>query len=362
MSRICIFIESLSTGGAEKQSVLLAKTLKNTHDVHLVVLRGAKPDKQCLDIIAAEKIKVCYLRGNGLQKLFCFSKFLKANNIEIIFCYLASNNLYGVIAGKLSGVPYVIGGIRNSMLAPHKFVIQRFLHNQYLHATIFNNYSGKERLVRRGFKKEKSHVIPNGIELDNPVLERVQKQTINLVTISRFVPQKDHLTAIRAFHYLLTELLEETLDVRYCIVGYGELEREIRNRIKELNLSEKVSVIINPENKCGYLKDSDIYLSTSLFEGISNSIMEAMSYSLPVVATNVGDNSFLIKDSVNGYLCEVGNYKQIAGRLKDLILNPKSRMEMGSNGYTKLSDNCSLTSFGQAYRRFIETIERAETP
>ena len=356
MSRICIFIESLNTGGAEKQSVLLAKTLKHTHDVHLVVLRGTKSDKQCLNIIAAEKIEVYYLQGNGLQKLFCFSKFLKAKNIEIIFCYLASNNLYGAIAGKLSGVPYVIGGIRNSVIAPYKFVIQRFLHNNLLDATIFNNYSAERNLVRHGFKKDKSHVIPNGIELNRPVFQRTGKQTITLITISRFVPQKDHLTAIRAFHYLVNELLEETLDVRYCIIGYGELEREIRNHIKELNLCNRVSVIINPENKWDYLKDSDIYLCASLFEGISNSILEAMSYSLPIVATNVGDNSFLVEEGVNGYLCEVGHYEQIAKNLKALILNPKLRQEMGVRSYWELKENFSQDAFKRSYADFINQL------
>jgi len=291
-----------------------------------------------------------------VQKLLDFAAFLKEKRVDVIFCYLASNNLYGAIAGKLSGVPYVIGGIRNSVLPPHKFVIQRFLHNKYLHATIFNNYSGKERLVSRGFKQEKSYVILNGIELDNPVLERTQKPTINLITISRFVPQKDHLTAIRAFHYLVTELVEETLDVRYCIVGYGELEREIRNHIEELHLSERVSVIINPENKWDYLKDSDIYLSTSLFEGISNSILEAMSYALPIVATNVGDNSFLVEDGVTGYLCEVGHYEQIVKKLRALILNPKLRQEMGVRSYWELKENFSQDAFKRSYADFINQL------
>lgn len=57
------------------------------------------------------------------------------------------------------------------------------------------------------------------------------------------------------------------------------------------------------------LDKADIYLSTSLFEGTSNSIMEAMNADLPIVATNVGDNGLLVKNEINGFLCgkETGN-------------------------------------------------------
>ena len=356
MSRICIFIESLKLGGAEKQSLLLAKVLKNEHRIFVTVLRGECPEERFTRLIKQQEIELFVLKGNPLRKLLDFTSLLKEKRVDIIFCYLASNNLYGAIAGKLSGVPHVIGGIRNSVIAPHKLAIQRFLHNNLLYATIFNNYSGKLCLVSQGFKEEKSYVISNGIELGTPILERTQKPTINLITISRFVPQKDHLTAIKAFHYLVNELLEDSLDVRYRIVGYGELEREIRNRIEELNLGDRVSVIINPENKWDYLKDSDIYLSTSLFEGISNSILEAMSYALPIVATNVGDNSFLVEDGVTGYLCEVGHYEQIVKKLRALILNPKLRQEMGVRSYWKLKDNFAVDAFKRSYVDFINQL------
>ena len=159
MSRICIFIESLKLGGAEKQSLLLAKVLKNEHRIFVTVLRGECPEERFTRLIKREEIELFVLKGNPLRKLLDFTSLLKEKRVDIIFCYLASNNLYGAIAGKLSGVPYVIGGIRNSVIAPHKLAIQRFLHNNLLYATIFNNYSGKLCLVSQGFKKEKSYLF-----------------------------------------------------------------------------------------------------------------------------------------------------------------------------------------------------------
>ena len=355
--KICIFIESLRWGGAEKQSLLLAKALKPNHNISVVVLRGEASEKRFTELLNQEQVGLFILRGNPVRKLFEFMSFLKEKKIDILFCYLASNNLYGAIAGKLTGVPYIIGGIRNSEITPVKLVIQKYLHNNLLHSTIFNNYSGEKNLAGRGFNKEKNYVIPNGIELNTPVLKRAAEPTINIVTLSRFVPQKDIFTALKSFHYLVNELLEGTLKIRYILVGYGELEYEIRNRIKALDLSDEVSLVINPEITHSYLKKSHIYLSTSLFEGISNSIMEAMGYSLPIVATDVGDNSCLVEEGVNGYLCQPGRYKEIATKLRELILNPKLRVKMGVGSYEKVQNNFSLDAFKRTYIEFINELD-----
>src|SRR5664280_952701 len=86
------------------------------------------------------------------------------------------------------------------------------------------------------------------------------------------------------------------LKFKYLIVGYGPLEKEIRHLAEELNLQKEVEILINPPNIPDILKTCNIYLSASLYEGLSNSIMEAMVAGLPVIATNVGDNCYLIKD------------------------------------------------------------------
>ena len=80
------------------------------------------------------------------------------------------------------------------------------------------------------------------------------------------------------------------------------MENEIRLLVRQLKLNTEVENLINPPNIPDILNACDIYLSTSLYEGLSNSIMESMVAGLPVVATNVGDNQYLIKDDYNGFL------------------------------------------------------------
>lgn len=85
-------------------------------------------------------------------------------------------------------------------------------------------------------------------------------------------------------------------------MGYGSLEAQIREWIKQYGIDDITTVYINPNNIAELLDQANIYISTSLFEGTSNSIMEAMNADLPIVATNVGDNGQLVQNRENGFL------------------------------------------------------------
>ena len=143
------------------------------------------------------------------------------------------------------------------------------------------------------------------------------------------------------------------LSIRYIIVGYGPEEPRIRSLINSLGLNEKVDLIINPPNVRDYLKGSGIYLSTSLFEGLSNSLMEAMVESLPIVATDVGDNSFLVRDGHNGYLLPVKDVKQIAIKLETLVKSAELRHTFGVNSYALIKEGFNEEKLLSGYLKLI---------
>ena len=102
------------------------------------------------------------------------------------------------------------------------------------------------------------------------------------------------------------------------------------------------------------LDEADIYLSTSLFEGTSNSIMEGMNADLPIIATNVGDNGYLVEHEVNGLLCEVGDFKRISQYLIRLVKNVEERIVKGKQSKQKLLKDYSMEQFRQRYIAVIE--------
>lgn len=87
-----------------------------------------------------------------------------------------------------------------------------------------------------------------------------------------------------------------TIMFKFIIVGYGELESQVRQWVNAYKVGSFTEILINPNNIPQLEYDADIYLSTSLFEGTSNSIMEGMNANLPVVCTDVGDNYCLVKE------------------------------------------------------------------
>ena len=124
--------------------------------------------------------------------------------------------------------------------------------------------------------------------------------------------------------------------------------------MKEEGIAGITDILINPDNISQYLNKADIYLSTSLFEGTSNSIMEGMNANLSVVATNVGDNSYLVKDGANGFLAEKRDVDALAHHLETLITNKNMRQQFGKRSKEILYNYYSLNTFRD---RYIQTIK-----
>lgn len=354
MKRIAIFITSLRSGGAEKQACLLAKTLSlEPMDVTFISFRSQEGASAANLRILGEgrDIKLPTLSGNVISRMNQVRKIIKGGRFDAIFNYLSFSDIFGGIFGRLYGVKLVAGGIRNSRLPWYKRLSERIVHNHISHFTIHNSHAGYEEFSRKGFRKDKSLVIPNCIdmvEIERTRQSHPQKKTI--ITVGRFVPQKDYTTALKA----IKTLAETRDDFRFIIVGYGEMENTIRSQIKEMGLADIVEIFIRPDNVLEMLAGSDIYLSTSIFEGTSNSIMEALLASLPIVATNVGDNGYMVKDGENGMLHERGDSEGMAHSLSTLLDDENLRTRMGTYSAKLLKDNYSVEAFRNRYLDFLK--------
>lgn len=360
MEHICIIIRSLANGGAEKQSLLLAKALKVHHQTHLVVLSEQPAHEKHLAYIEKEQIDNLFLKGNLANKAKNFIAFLKANQIRTIFSYLPSDILFAALTGSVAGVPFIYGGVRNAEMPTKKFRVLKFLHNKILYRSISNCYSGRRNFIDKGFNAEKMIVIPNGLELDNAFIERPDTREIRILSVGRFVTQKDYFTAIESIA-LLSKKIVEPFTIKYFIVGYGELENAIKQQIKELQIEDKVELVINPPNIQIYYEEAHIYLCTSLFEGLSNAIMEAMSYSLPVVATVAGDNDQLVKPEENGYLVNTKDVGSIVMYLEKLIYSYEERAIMGKNSYQIIKESYTFQAFQRNYLNLIKSHNKDRT-
>ncbi|MEM9674791.1 MAG: glycosyltransferase [Bacteroidota bacterium] len=351
---IGVMIRSLANGGAEKQSVLLAQALQAHYPTFLIILDKQPQHPKHWKKIQQEGIQAIFLEGAVWQKIGQFTQLIRQHSLQHLFCFLPSDTLMATIAGRLSGVdPTIYGGIRNDKIPWRKKLALKWLHNYVLDHSISNCHAGVSNLVKEGFNRDKFIVIHNALERIPENLQKEPSEAVRIVTVGRFVAQKGFHQALRIMQYLRNQI--GVTNFTYTIIGYGKLEAEIRQMIIDLGLTSHVQLLVNPDNVLADLSRSDIYLCTSSFEGLSNAVMEAMNCRLPIVATEVGDNNYLVKPEKNGYLHNIQDVPGMAGSLATLTANPSLRVAYGENSRQIIQERFTFSAFQKKYLQLLNT-------
>lgn len=350
MKKIAIVLKNLTRGGAEKQSILLTRALANEYEVHYVILNGHKVNENYMELLHSDRrIVVHCFSGSLIHRIRQLYYCIRELSPYAIFSYLTMANLIAASVGRLCGCGRIYTGLRNTRLPWLKLVTDRFVCNHLATYAISNSISGIAYFASKGFQTERMMAISNCFENITPYTCKTPHEEIRVITVGRFVEQKDYKTAIKAIAALTCQQ-----KIRFIIIGYGELEPQIRRWIREEGIEDVTEIMINPDNIPAILNDADIYISTSLFEGMSNAIMEAMNADLPVVCTNVGDNNKLVIEGENGFICPVGDWKKLADRTEDLILQEEKRIAFGKRSKEILESCYDVEIFRTAYVKLLQ--------
>ena len=356
MKIIAIVLKNLTRGGAEKQSILLARALANEYEIHYIILNGHKVNENYMALLHADnRIVVHSFTGNLISRIKQFYNCIKELSPYAIFSYLTMANLIAASVGRLCRCSRIYTGLRNTRLPWHKLVADRFICNHLATCAISNSISGIEHFASRGFHTKKMIAIPNCFEDITPYTHKSPHEEILIITVGRFVKQKDYKTAIKAI-----AALHSQQKIRFIILGYGELEPQIRAWVQEAGIEDITEIMINPDNIPTILNDADIYISTSLFEGTSNAIMEAMNADLPIVCTNVGDNNKLVVNGENGFICPIGDWQEIADKIRFLILHREERVAFGKKSKEVLERYYNADIFHTKYVDLLQGMIQIE--
>lgn len=230
----------------------------------------------------------------------------------------------------------------------------RFLCNNISSGFISNSYAAFESYNKYGFHKHKLLVIQNAIT--PAAIVKVSNKKIIILSIGRFTNEKDYFTSIKAFNILLKKRPEFRPQIKYNVIGYGKLEYKIKRAIELSGLDDIIEF-----NNDGYVgksyHNSNIFLSTSKFEGMPNVIMEAMNNGLPIVATDAGDTKYLVKNNFNGFLCSVADPEFISEKLISLISDKNLCKKMGENSLKIIEESFRPDKVFFAYKNLINNAE-----
>lgn len=181
-----------------------------------------------------------------------------------------------------------------------------------------------------GVPEEKIYVIYNSLEGDisNP---NIKKENI-IFSAGRLVPWK-------GFDLLIEIMNELPDDFKLFIAGSGPKESDLKSKIKNLKLENKVILLgaQNQEQMQNYFGLAKVFVLNTSYEGLSHIILEAMQNSVPVVTTNVGGNPELIKNNFNGVLVEYNNKNQLRDAILEVIKNEELQNKFTENSHRELA-------------------------
>lgn len=204
-----------------------------------------------------------------------------------------------------------------------------------------------------GYDAARVTTIHNGVEA--PIMKvgardavrqeiQVRSDEILLGAVGRLDEQK-------GYPYLLEAVakLRVLHPVRAVIIGEGPLEDKLRHIAEELCVSEHVK-FLPPQPEIGrWYAAMDIFVLPSLWEGLPNAVLEAMSLGLPVVATRVDGVPEAVEDKSSGVLCEPGDSQSLFDAIQELIVKPALRHELGETGRRRAAENFKLADMIAAY-------------
>jgi glycosyltransferase involved in cell wall biosynthesis len=259
-----------------------------------------------------------------LKAFFSLRKIISENNPDLLALHSSKAGLIGRLIGRNLSIPTVFT-VHGWAFADGVPYIKRkvYIEIEKLFAKFFTDKlitvskQDKELALSYSVANENLMIaIQNGVSSsylfnDNKLFSETKK--LELIMVARFSEQKDHDTLFRALKLLKTD------DWHLKLVGKGKLIDFYKELSIDLGIDENISFLGERRDVPELLKQSDVFLLISNWEGYPLSILEAMSFGLPVIASDVGGVSEAVKDNFNGYLIPRKNSKLLAKRLNLLL-------------------------------------------
>lgn len=328
MTKIVFVLPDMAGGGTERVVALLSNEfVKRGYPVTVLLFAGkhvAYPLDKRVEVFVAGETSGGKLSVRA-KRLWEMRRFYKKNRGCYIFAFSAMGAVFSVLASF--GIPHRI------------LVSERNDPSRYEHSLIRNlAYGRAEKIIlqtedmRNMFPKrlrKKAAVIPNPApdEIKEPFKGERKKRA---VSVARLQPQKNHRLLIDAF----AEFSKEYPEYELHIFGVGELKEELCRQAEELQIAEKVVFRGFSSNVKEEIWDSAMFVLSSDYEGISNSMIEALAMGVPVISTDcpAGGSRAYIENNVSGILTPVGDKKALALAMRKVAGDPEFAERLSENG------------------------------
>ncbi len=346
-------LHSLGTGGMERG---LTNVIRHASDgfEHTVLCLLRTGDMARLLPDGTRVVEMNKAPGNSPRFVWRLSRTLKQLRPDVVHTR-NWGGMDGVIAARVAGLRQVVHGEHGwDMADPEGRSRKRRLARRWLSRWV-SEYTCVSCHIERWLREEVRIKRPitqiyNGVDTEalKPAGEGaairnelgIPEGSFVAGFVGRLDPIKDHPTLFRA----LAVLRERGMDARLLVVGEGPEEE----RLREL-AGEGVDFLGNRTDVPRVLQALDLFVLSSLNEGISNTILEAMATGLPVVATRVGGNTELVEDGVSGRLVAHGDTEAFVAAIREYQADPVRSQAHGEAGRRATLDRFSIEAMVKSY-------------
>ena len=343
-SKVLVFMPSIEGGGVEKNFFLVCNYLvrKLSSLKVITISKGFKKkfDKSVTLITPSSNVWDKFSRRiKYLIAIFLLIKeIIKDKNI-IVFSFQA--NIYCIIVCKLLSVK-VITRSNTAPIGWSNNIVKRYIFKKVLNLSdevIVNSIQFKNDLKKQ--LNVNSKCIYNPLNRKEIIKKSKQKskkifsfsKKLKILNIGRFTEQKDQLTFLKSLNNL-----KNKIDFEACIIGRGVLKKKLQNYISQNNLGNFVKIIDFVKNPYPLIKQSNLFILTSKFEGLPNVLLESLALKKFVISSNchTGPKEILLNGR-GGLLFEVGNHKQLTKKIIFYFFNKKGCKKMLNRSFKSLN-------------------------
>lgn len=339
-------------GGAPKHIDILYKNIGPDFLIYFAAPISEPYGISWYKLVGKERFFELEHRKFSISKLLELKSFIKNNEIKIVHAHGKGAGLYGrllkILLSNRIKVIFTFHGLHiaqyNQLKKKIYIYYERFF-SRYTDLFINVSRGEQENCVKYGiFSPQKSKVVYNVIpEAKNEKATISLKNELNLpldkfiiLSIVRFSFAKNIADTLA-----IAELLKFDKRFLFVLVGDGETREEIENEIKKKELNN-VLLTGFKNNPLDYIAASNVYLSTSRWEGLPYSLIEASMMGLPSVATNVVGNNEVVKNNFNGKLFNPGDLKTAANNIVEICTDNNLFEFYSKNAKIFYKDNFSV--------------------
>ena len=332
MKKILLLVDSLNSGGAQRQLVGLAIMLKKAGlSVKVITYYNIPFYKKDLDFN-----NVCYenvaTAKNPITRFFCINKVINAYSPDVVISYLDTPNIIACICKFLGKKWKLIVSERNTTMGLNFRERIKFFLYKYADRVVANSYS-QEKFIKSHYKSlsNKLSTITNFTDTSRfcpSANSNNLSDVLRIICVGRITEQKNILVFLDALKIVKNKGYNFSVNW-YGLQApfyYNECIRKIHDNMLDENFVF-LSVCPNIEKK---YRNYDVFCLPSVYEGFPNVLCEAMSCGLPVLCSNVCDNPMIVEDSKNGLLFNPLDIYDIADKIiKFMNLSQEEKKQWG---------------------------------